>query len=64
MKKNSRHNVTGEELHIVDEFTVGNARIMLADNYYRDKMPEDVEQILREIARTASAHFRAAADKG
>ena len=54
MKKNSRHNVTGEELHIVDEFTVGNARIMLADNYYRDKMPEDVEQILREIARTAS----------
>lgn len=46
--------------NIVRDFTIGNTRIKIADNYCRDKTPEDVERILRKIARTAQEHIRAA----
>ncbi len=36
--------------HIVKEFTVGKTRIRIADNFCRDKTPNDVSMILREIA--------------
>ena len=47
--------------HIVKEFSIGNTRIKIADNYCRDKTPEQVQAILREIARTAQENITAAA---
>lgn len=49
--------------HIVRDFKVGNTRIMIADDYCRDKSREDVEKILQEIARTALEHLTAAANR-
>ncbi|MBA4698518.1 MAG: hypothetical protein H2212_03710 [Ruminococcus sp.] len=39
--------------NIVREFTIGNTRIKMCDDYCRDKTREDVELILQRIARTA-----------
>ncbi len=47
--------------NIVREFTVGNTRIKIADDYCRDKTPEDVKKILKEIAQMAQAAITAAA---
>ncbi|MDE6838531.1 MAG: hypothetical protein K2P33_09045 [Acutalibacter sp.] len=47
--------------HIVRDFMVGNTRIKIADNYCRDKTPEDVQRILKKIARDAQAAITAAA---
>lgn len=47
--------------NIVRDFTIGHTRIRIADDYCRDKTPEDVKKILREIARTAQAAYTAAA---
>ncbi len=45
--------------NIVKEFKVGNTTIRIADNYCRDKTPEDVQRILQRIARNAQAAFTA-----
>lgn len=50
----------GQEPNIVRDFTVGNTRIKIADDCCRDKTPEDVQKILREIAQMAQAAFTAA----
>ena len=47
--------------NIVRDFTVGNTRIKIADDCCRDKTPEDVRRILREIAQAAQAAISAAA---
>jgi len=47
--------------NIVKELRVGNTRIKIADDYCRDKGPEDVKKALREIARTAQSYLTAAA---
>lgn len=52
---------TLQNLNIVRDFTVGNTRIKIADDYCRDKTPEDVDRILKEIARAAQAAITAAA---
>ena len=52
---------TGQSPNIVREFTVGNTRIKIADDCCRDKTPEDVRRILREIAQEAQAAITAAA---
>ena len=52
----------GQGPNIVRDFTVGNTRIKIADDYCRDKTPEDVKRILREIARTAQENITAAAE--
>jgi len=52
----------GQSPNIVRDFTVGNTRIKIADDYCRDKTPEDVKRILREIARTAQENITAAAE--
>lgn len=52
--------VTGEG-HFVREFMIGNTHVRIADDYCRDKTPEEVETILRRIARTAQEHITAAA---
>lgn len=52
---------TGRSPHIVRDFTIGNTRIKIADDCCRDKTPEDVQRILRKIARDAQAAISAAA---
>ena len=46
---------TGQSPNIVRDFTVGNTRIKIADDCCRDKTPEDVRRILKEIAQAAQA---------
>lgn len=46
--------------NIVRDFTVGNTRIKIADDCCRDKTPEDVRRILKEIAQMAQAAITAA----
>lgn len=52
---------TGQSPNIVREFTIGNTRIKIADDCCRDKTPEDVRRILKEIAQSAQAAISAAA---
>lgn len=53
---------TEQSPHIVRDFTVGNTRIKIADDCCRDKTPEDVQRILKEIAQVAQAAISAAAE--
>lgn len=46
---------------IVKEFMIGNTKIKIADDYCKDKTPEDVERILAKIARDAQRSLTAAA---
>ncbi len=52
---------TGQSPHIVRDFTIGNTRIKIADDCCRNKTPEDVRKILKEIAQMAQAAITAAA---
>ena len=52
---------TGQSPNIVRDFTVGNTRIKIADDCCRDKTPEDVRRILKEVAQAAQAAISAAA---
>lgn len=61
MKKNS-DNALKEEPHIVKDFIIGNTRIKIADNYCRDKTPEEVQEILRHIAINVQTALTAAAN--
>lgn len=61
-KPKKRNGKVTEALHIVRDFMIGNTRIKIADNYCRDKTPEDVQRILRKIARDAQAAISAAAN--
>ena len=51
---------TGQSPNIVRDFTVGNTRIKIADDCCREKTPEDVQRILKEIAQAAQAAISAA----
>lgn len=53
--------VAESEPHIVREYKRGNTRIKIADDYCRDKTPEEVKATLRRIARAAQAAISAAA---
>ena len=46
--------------HVVEEFTIGNTRIKICDDYCRDKTPEDVKAILKRIAQIAQPALSAA----
>ena len=48
---------------MVAEMYVGNTHIMCFDDYYKDKTPEQVEEILAETARIAQAAFTAQAER-
>lgn len=50
--------------HVVRDFQIGSTRIKFADNYYRDKTPEDVAQLLKFVAERAQRQFMAAASIG
>lgn len=51
----------GESPNIVKEFTIGNTRIKIADDYCRGISAGDIKKALREIARTAKENMAAAA---
>lgn len=46
-----------EEPHIVKEFTIGNTRIKIADNYCAGKTKKEVEAILQRIAIIVQDYF-------
>jgi hypothetical protein len=58
----SKKLIDQEPPHFVKEFMIGNTRICIADNYCRDKTPEDVQRILKEIGHKAYAAMAAAQD--
>jgi hypothetical protein len=65
-KEKDMRNRTGkrDELpNFVKEFMIGNTRIRIADNYCRDKTPEDVQRILKEIGHNAYAAIAAAKEQ-
>lgn len=41
----------------VEEFKIGNTNVKIADDYCRDKTPEDVNAILKRIGVNALPHF-------
>ena len=41
----------------VEEFKIGNTNVKIADDYCRDKTPEDVNAILKRIGANALPHF-------
>ena len=45
--------------NVVREFKIGNTRIKICDNAYRDKTPSDVEAILSRIAARAQEQLTA-----
>lgn len=49
--------------NVVSEFSIGNTRIQIADNYCR-KTACEVERILQRIAAQAQRQFNAAASTG
>lgn len=48
--------------NVVRDFMIGNTRIMICDDYCRDKTKEEVDEILRRIARNAIGPLTAAAN--
>lgn len=42
------------------EFTIGNTRIRIADDFCRDKTEADIKETLTRIARITQQHFSAA----
>lgn len=46
--------------NVVREFSIGNTRVRICDDYCRDRTREDVELILQRIARRALEQFSAA----
>lgn len=49
-----------ERGHVVEEFMIGNTRVRICDDYCRDKTKEEVDEILRRIARNAIGPLTAA----
>lgn len=49
--------------NVVEEFTVGNTRVKICDDYCRDKSHAEVEAVLDRIARILLPHLIAVADK-
>ncbi len=52
-----------QELNIVKEFTIEEVKIKIADDYCKDKTPEEVKEILGEIAGTTQENLTATALK-
>lgn len=43
---------------IVQEYMIGNTTIKIADDYYKDKTPAEVQAILKRIAANAAQQLR------
>lgn len=50
--------------NVVKEFRLGPTKVKICDDYCRDKTPEEVQQILNDIAKTASVAIRNACEAG
>jgi|GEM_PF-992219 len=48
--------------NIVKEFMMGPTKVKICDDYCRDKTPDEVQQILSDIAKAASAAIRNASE--
>lgn len=48
--------------NVVEEFTIGNTRIKICDDYCRNKTPEDIDRILKRIASKALEHLNTSAN--
>jgi len=46
-----------DEGNVVMEKMIGNSRVMICDDYCRDRTPEEVQAILKRIARRALEAF-------
>ena len=42
-----------KDWNIVEEYKVGNTTVKICDNCCRDKTPEDIDKIIKNIARIA-----------
>ena len=51
MKKSEK--MLTEQPNIVKDYYIGGTRIKIADNYYKDKRSEDIQNILERIAGIA-----------
>ena len=49
--------------NVVEEFIIGNTKVRICDDYCRDKTPEEVDAILKNIAETVRGPLIAAAEK-
>lgn len=49
--------------NIICEYTIGNTRVKIADNYYADKTADDVKRILRDVAKKAQRSLSAKANR-
>lgn len=43
--------------NIVKDFSIGNTRIKIADNYCSSRTPDEIRAILRRITRNAQEHI-------
>jgi len=46
-----------DEGNVVMEKKIGNSRVMICDDYCRDRTPEEVDAILKRIAKRALEAF-------
>lgn len=48
--------------NVVEEFKIGNTKVRICDDYCRDKTPEEVDDILKNIAETVREPLIVAAE--
>ena len=48
-------------MNVVKDFSIGNTRIKIADDFCRGMSAEDIKKAIREIARTAKENMTAGA---
>lgn len=48
--------------NVVKEFNIGKTRVRICDDYCREKTKQDIEEILRRIARNAIGPLTVAAN--
>lgn len=63
MNAEERRKKYAEPPHIVETMYIGNTKINFADNCYRDRTPEEIQQTLDNIARIATQIYADAAQR-
>lgn len=53
-----------KEGHVVEEFMIGNTKVKICDDYCREKTPEEVDAILKRIAKRAQIALTEQARQG
>lgn len=52
-----------EQGNVVRDFTIGNTRVKICDDFCRDRTPREIQEILERVARRALEEFTATAAK-